>query len=127
MIDTLLSERGRSFDAEVGAILELLEGRLGRAGLEVIIKKRGYFGKVLRSSRGPVFFDALPAKHWVRFYFSPAASRLPGLTWDRLRSAFEEAEQRPKDLVVSIPLRRSGDADRLCSMIEAALLAGYQP
>jgi|TARA_Y100001933_G_scaffold73952_1_gene75353 hypothetical protein len=124
IVDSLLAERGVAVDDDVRRILEMLPIRLGEAGLHVEIKKRGYFGKVLRASQGPVFFDALPARHWVRFYFSRAANGLPGLAWDRLRDAFAEAEQRPKDLVVSIRLRDKDEAGRLCSMIAAVVSPG---
>lgn len=111
----------RAVDAEVRASLQLIEDRLAGTCLDTEIKKRGHFGYVLRASLGKVYFDALPAKHWVKFYFSQAANRLPGLGWDSLRHNFADAEQRPKDLVVSIRLRHRHEAATLCAMIEAAV------
>jgi hypothetical protein len=111
----------KSIDATTRLCLEKLEAGLVETGLRPVMKVRGHFGSVRRFHFDQsIWFDVLPARAWLLFYFSPAASRVAGLQFARVRQVFEQAEER-KDGIVKIRLFHEGDAHRLVEVVSRAL------
>ena len=112
----------KAVDATTRLCLERLEAGLVNMGLVPAGKIRGHFGLVRRFSvDASIWFDALPARAWVLFYFSPAASKVAGLGFAQVKGIFEQAEER-KDGIVKLRLFRESEAQKLVEMIRAALL-----
>lgn len=113
---------GRSISSDTKVVLENIIADLSDKGCRAQVKQRGHFGKVIRFHRNDVFlFDALPARNWVRFYFSAKASKLPAFHWERTSQCFPEAEQRPKDHIVSIRLHDPQTAAEFCAFLGMGL------
>lgn len=87
---------------------------------ELTIQKRGHFGDVLRWSHdGKLWFDALPAQHWVLFYLNKRALSVPGLSYFSICDCLPHAVER-QDLVVNVRLHDKGEALTMAELIKDA-------
>ncbi|MCZ7676067.1 MAG: hypothetical protein M5U35_09615 [Roseovarius sp.] len=69
---------------------------------------------------GRLWFDALPAREWVLFYFGKTALRTPGLDYATVSGEFPEAVER-RDLVVKVRLHDQAEAGAMATFINANL------
>lgn len=119
LIERLDARRGLT-DTARGCLRTLLAG-LAAAPFEPRIVTRGHFGDVLRWERdGRLWFDALPAREWVLFYFGKTALRTPGLDYATVSGEFPEAVER-RDLVVKVRLHDQAEAGAMATFINANL------
>ena len=111
----------KTLDANTALCLDALETGLESIGLQATVKKRGHFGNVRRFHFDlSTWFDALPAKSWILFYFSPAASRVVGLHFLQVRDVFAHAEER-KDMIVKVRLQSLEEVKLMVELIRSAL------
>lgn len=126
MLHDVFKDRNSSTNTK--SVLDTLMSQLSGCGCTLLVKKRGHFGNVIRFYFHDEFlFDALPARDWIKFYFSARASRLAPFHWPRVKQNFPDAEQRPKDLVVSIRLRDQETVSRFCAFLGAGLGSVIEP
>ena len=112
---------GKTLGSDASLCLESLKTGLVGIGLILDIKKRGHLGNVHRfHSADTIWFDALPAKAWILFYFSASASRVAGLGFAQVKIAFASAIER-KDMIVKVRLHDEKEAKIMVELIRSAL------
>lgn len=113
----------KTVSEEVVNCANRLRAEFASLGFEQEIKQRGFFGNVYRFSKhGVALFDILPAKNWIKFYFSKDATRNPRLSFEIVKLTLSDCEQRPKDLIVSARIRTQSDVESLIGLIRSARL-----
>ena len=113
--------RAKALDANTALCLNTLEAGMAGIGLTSSNKKRGHIGNVHRFHlREAIWFDALPAKAWILFYFSASASRVAGLDFARVQRAFNHANER-KGVFVNVRLHDEKEAKIMVELIRSAL------